>query len=81
MLCSLLQFSEPVLVAAVVELEQNVGLGVLTSDDRLLTQRELEELYPVAVEVINSNGQSLQGQAKINLIVVLSVGIEDKFDY
>ena len=81
MQCSLLQLSEPVLVAAVVELEQDVGLGVLTSDNRRLAIAELEELYSVAVEVIDSNGQGLQGQVKIYLIAVLSVSIKDKVDY
>ena len=41
----------------------------------------MEELYPIAVEIIDSNGQGLQGQAKIYLITVLSVGIEDKVCY
>ena len=41
----------------------------------------MEELYPIAVEVINSDRQGLQGQVKVNLLRVLRVGIEIKVVY
>ena len=56
-------------------------LGILSSDNRLLTFFELEELYSIAVEVIDSNGKCFQGQVKIYLLDVLSVSQEDKVEY
>ena len=39
----------------------------------------MEELYPIAVEVIDSNGQGLQSQVKVYLFAVLGVRLKHKF--